>query len=522
MSVLAAVLFGGPVDSDEVVRPYEIAATLSSDGEIDRRVLQQLRERGIRPANLCSDAVFVRRVYLDVLGTLPTATEARSFILDKSPDKRSTLVDDLLERNEFADYWAMRWSDVLRVKAEFPINLWPNAVQAYHRWIHTAIKDNLPYDQFVRQMLTASGSNFRVPQVNFYRAMQNREPEAIARSVALSLMGVRADDWTDEQLQGMAVFFSRIGFKPSAEWKEEIIFFDELSTATEQDLTKPLTGTFPDGTTVEIPADQDPRTVFADWLIQPVNPWFSRSIVNRLWFWLMGRGIVHEPDDLRIENPPSNPALLIWLEKELVKSDYDLKHIIRLILKSRTYQLSSIPRSDNPQAAAQFAHYSVRRLDAEVLIDALCQITGTTEEYSSPIPEPFSFIPQDERSIALADGSTTSSFLELFGRPARDTGMATERTNRPTASQRLHMLNSTHVRTKLEQGPKIRMLLRGAQRHPRETVTTIYLSVLSRFPTEKELKALQHHALTADVRGQQALTDLVWALVNSVEFLYQH
>jgi hypothetical protein len=521
MSVLAAALFGA-ADLEEVVRPYEMAATLTPDCEIDRLVLEQLNQQGIQPANLCSDAVFVRRVYLDAIGTLPTAAEARTFIVDRAPGKRAALVDRLLERDEFADYWAMRWSDVLRVKAEFPINLWPNAVQAYHRWIRTSIKENRPYDQFTREMLTASGSNFRVPQVNFYRAMQNREPEAIARSVALSFLGVRADEWPEAKVKGMAVFFAKIGFKPSAEWKEEIVFFDELGTSTKQDSVESCTGTFPDGTSINIAADQDPRQVFADWLIQPKNPWFSRSIANRIWFWLMGRGIVHEADDIRIDNPPCNPALLAWLEEELIKSDYDLKHIIRSILNSRTYQLSSIPRSDLPQSAVQFAYYPVRRLDAEVLIDALCQITGTTEEYSSPIPEPFTFIPEDQRSISLADGSTTSSFLELFGRPSRDTGMAAERNNRPTASQRLHMLNSSHVRSKIEQGPKLRLLLSSSRRNPRETITAVYLTILSRFPTPDELKAVQHYATTADVRGQEALVDVVWALVNSAEFLYQH
>jgi hypothetical protein len=195
---------------------------------------------------------------------------------------------------------------------------------------------------------------------------------------------------------------------------------------------------------------------------------------------------------------------------------------MRLILHSKTYQLSSIPRSDDPRAMELFAYYPVRRLDAEVMIDALCQISGTTEEYSSPIPEPFSFIPEDERSIALADGSTTSSFLELFGRPSRDTGITSERNNRPTASQRLHMLNSTHVRSKIEQGSKLQFLLRNSRLNPRETVSTLYLTILSRFPTQDELKAVQHYAATADVRGQEALVDVVWALVNSAEFLYQH
>ena len=194
--------------------------------QIDRLVFGQLEKLGIPSANLCSDGVFIRRVHLDVIGTLPTGLEARTFLLDPSPDKRRTLIDHLLERDEFADYWAMKWSDLLRVKAEFPINLWPNAAQAYHRWIRTRLKENAPYDRFVRELLTASGSNFRDPPANFYRAMQSREPAGMAQTVALTFMGARAERWPAPRLAGLAAFFSQVGFKSTGEWKEEIVFWD--------------------------------------------------------------------------------------------------------------------------------------------------------------------------------------------------------------------------------------------------------------------------------------------------------
>ena len=190
--------------------------------------------------------------------------------------------------------------------------------------------------------------------------------------------------------------------------------------------------------------------------------------MNRVWSWLLGRGIIHEPDDIRPDNPPSNPELLAYLERELVAAHYDLKHIFRLILNSNTYQLSSIPETDHPQGDANFSHYLPRRLEAEVLIDAICQITGTTEKYSSPIPEPFTFIPENQRSIELADGSISSSFLEMFGRPARDTGLESERNNRPTAAQQLHLLNSSHIRRKIEQSPKLRELLQSKTQAARD------------------------------------------------------
>ena len=205
---------------------------------------------------------------------------------------------------------------------------------------------------------------------------------------------------------------------------------------------------FPDGTPARLAPGQDPREVFADWLMRRRNPWFARNIVNRIWYWLLGRGIVQEPDDIRPDNPPANPELLAYLERELVASHYDLSHIYRLILNSQVYQMSSIPRDSRAQAAANFASYPVRRLDAETLIDAICQITGTAEDYSSPIPEPFTYLPENQRATTIPDGSIGSAFLDMFGRPPRDTGLASERNNTITAEQRLHLLNSSHIRSK--------------------------------------------------------------------------
>jgi Protein of unknown function (DUF1553) len=261
--------------------------------------------------------------------------------------------------------------------------------------------------------------------------------------------------------------------------------------------------------------------VFADWLITPSNPWFKRAIANRVWFWLMGRGIVHEPDDIRPDNPAANLELLTYLEGELVKSKFDLKYLQRIILNSRTYQLASIPASTSPLAESHFAYYPVRRLEAEVLIDAICQITDTHEKYSSPIPEPFTFIPEEQRSIALADGSISSSFLELFGRSARDTGLELERNNGATAAQRLHLLNSSHIQRKIEQGSGVRGLA-ASTKSPRELINRIYLTVLSRYPTDAEIKTVEAYANSGVATGRQIAVDLTWALINSPEFLYRH
>ncbi|MBN2448139.1 MAG: DUF1553 domain-containing protein, partial [Phycisphaerae bacterium] len=421
LAVVALVTALAAHGADEATVPiYESADVVIAANPIDDAVAAVLKQHRIQPANLCSDEVFLRRVYVDVIGTLPQYDEVRAFLADDSPDKRTQLIGELLQRDEFADYWSLKWCDLLRVKAEFPINLWPNAVQAYHRWIRESIATNKPYDDFVRELLTSSGSNFRVPPVNFYRAIQGKEPATIARAAALTFMGTRIEQWPEERQQNLAAFFSRVAYKPTAEWKEEIVYLDPAPSGA-------LDAILPDGRRVQIPAGADPRRIFADWLIADENPWFARNIVNRIWSWLMGRGIIDEPDDIRPDNPPVNPELLAYLQDELVKSGYDLRHIYRLILNSRTYQQSSIPRSDDPDAEALFAYYPVRRLDAEVLVDALSIIFGDGEEYSSAIPEPFTYIPEHERTIMLADGSISSQFLEMFGRPSRDTGLESER-----------------------------------------------------------------------------------------------
>jgi len=550
---------------------FESAAPPTPQGEIDRLVFAKLEKLGLKPV-LCSDATFVRRAYLDVIGALPTAEEARAFIQDPdTKNKRRLLIDRLLERDEYADYWAMRWGDILRIKAEFPVNLWPNAAQAYHRWVRASIAQNKSYDKFVREMLTSSGSNFRVGPVNFYRAIQNRTPEGTCGAVALAFMGCRVDAWPAERVQGMAAFFSQIGYKPTREWKEENVFWDPLNAnealskveikpapvsppGPAEPLpvsTAPRKGLFPDGKTIKLPPDRDPREVFADWLITPENPWFAKCLVNRVWGWLLGRGIIHEPDDIRPNNPPSNPALLAHLEKEFVASRYDLKKLYRLILNSQTYQFSSVPRFKSPQAEANFASYPLRRLDAEVLIDAINKITGASDLYTSAIPEPFTYIPQGKPAVAIADGSITSPFLTLFGRSARATGMENERNNKPVSAQWLHLLNSSHIQRKLEQGLKLREIL-DARRPSRQTTEELYLAVLSRLPTPEELDVAEKYGQlvypkappfkggksggkSGDksqagapppkpyvMKRRDDWIDITWALINSDEFLYRH
>ncbi|GAB4130266.1 MAG: hypothetical protein Kow0040_07800 [Thermogutta sp.] len=515
---------------------------------IDEIVFAKLQSLGIQPV-LCSDAVFVRRAYLDIIGELPTAEEAKAFIESTDKNKRAALVERLLDDTRHADYWAMRWSDIFRVKAEFPVKLWPNAAQAYYRWIWESLAQNKPYDRFARELLTSSGSNFRVGPVNFYRAISERTPEGIASAVALAFMGTRIDFWPEERRANMAVFFSQVGFKPTSEWKEEIVFWDPLkttaisgSTAAGLDsvaaavtatntvpkaLPEPLAengpqeAVFPDGTKTTLAPDRDPREVFADWLIRPENPWFAKTIANRTWAWAMGRGIIHEPDDIRDDNPPANPELLAYLEQELTSSGFDLKHLKRLIFSSTTYQLSPIPHYQGTEGMANFASYIMRRVEAEVLADTLDQITGGSDLYTSAVPEPFTYIPKDMRAVTIADGSISSSFLTLFGRSARATGMENERVNELASPQWLYMLNSGAIQNKLQNGPKLAALI-AAGGGTKEITERLYLTILSRFPTDDEVQAMDEYIKLGVAKGRDAWIDLAWALINSPEFLLKH
>jgi hypothetical protein len=539
----------------------------SSANPIDEPVMAALQAKGISPSERCSDEVFIRRVFLDVIGTLPTSAEVRAFLSDPAPGKRATLIDDLLQRPEFAEYWGLKWGDLLRIKAEFPSNLWPNAVQAYDRWIRDSLRQNKPYDQFARELLTASGSNFRAPPSNFYRPFQDRSPRQIAETVALVFMGIRLGnaELTEDQIQEFSAFFAKIGYKGTEEWKEEIVFFNPSGCLTNFVTGKVVVPRTPNGRVYYLPADQDPRVAFAKWLTAPDNPWFAKGIVNRIWFWLLGRGVVHEPDDMRPSNPASSLELLTLLERELISNKYDLKSVYRLILNSNTYQRSSLPNAGNAADETGFSHYRLRRLDAEPLLDAINQITGTGEKYTSSIPEPFTFLPDDQRAISLADGSIELPFLELFGRPARNTSYESERTALPSMFQAQCMLNSSQIQKKIERSSVLMKLAKGFKArgggggkgitagakgkgdgkgkstqqsgvvgglkkpfevlepvNDTELVDELYLRILSRFPTEQERQKAGNYLASVKRKPAESVCDLAWALINSTEFIMKH
>jgi len=504
---------------------------VKANNRIDELVVARLKELGIPPSDVCGDQEFLRRISLDVIGTLPTPEEIRAFVADADPQKRAKLIDRLLERREFADFWALKWGDLLRIKAEYPSNLWPNAVQAYYHWVWDSIAQNKPYDQFVREMLVSTGCNFRDPPVNYYRALEKRDPQGFAETTALVFMGARIDcarchahpteSWTLEDNLGMAAFFTQIKFKSTKEWKEEIVFLDSSRTLvhpkTRQEVKPRLLG----GQVVEIAPGEDRRIQFAQWLTSPENPWFARNIVNRIWFWLLGRGIIHEPDDVRPTNPPCNAELLAYLEKELIDHKFDLRHMYRLILNSATYQRSSKPNPWNAKDVALFSHYPLKRLTAEQLSDAIGQFTLVWDAFSSQIPEPYSRWPNGFRATQMADGSVGTPFLELFGRPPRDTAYESDRDCRTSMRQALFLITSADLQTKVNRSPRLKEWLKDTNSDA-AVVEQMFLLSLSRLPTpEEQQQAAQHLSKDPKARNQ-ALQDLLWALLNTKEFLFNH
>ena len=362
-----------------------------------------------------------------MIGSLPKPEEARAFLADPDPAKRTKLIDRLLERDEYADFWALKWGDLLRIKSEYPVRVWPRGVLTYHRWVRSSMAANKPYDQFVRELLTANGSDFQVGPANYYRAVQKREPQTYAEATAVLFLGARLDcarchahpteNWGLDDGLGMAAFFSKVAIKATQEWKEEIVFFNQHGGVWHPKLRDYVNPKFLGGEVLDMPRDQDPRPKFAEWLTSPQNPWFAKVMANRVWYWLLGRGIVHEPDDFRSTNPPSNPELLDYLTQEFVAHKFDVKHLFRLILNSKTYQLSSKPNDFNRGDTAHFSHYYVRRMGAEQLLDAVCQVTGTSDQFASWIPVPPTIMPPGSRAVQVFDGDIRNPLLDLFGRP---------------------------------------------------------------------------------------------------------
>lgn len=448
---------------------------------------------------VCSDEVFIRRLYISLTGRLPKTEKVVQFLNSKHDKKRQLLIDEVLDSDEYVSFMVLRWGDILRVKSEFPSNLWPNSVQAYNRWLWEEISKNTPYNTFVSNLLLCSGSNFRSPAVNVYRAVRNRTAEGFYQNISLLFLGSR------KTLDDGHLFFSQLKFKSTKEWKEEIVYVDVHATPN-----VPKVQMF-DGKELALPDDVDLRVPFVAWLTNKSNTRFSSVMVNRIWYWCIGKGIVQEPDDWGSHNLPSNARLLQFLTSKFVDSNFDVKAMFRLILNSSAFQSKNV-------ADGLFVP---DRLYAEVLIDALADITGISESYKSRVPEPFTFYPEGTRSMDLGDATVTSSALELFGRVSRDISLESQRSNKLTTRQLLYLTNSVELEERIRKSERLNQLS-NANSTVDDLTNALFLMILSRYPTNEEKKIFTTYANTNSITHRNLCTEIVWTLINSTEFLYNH
>jgi hypothetical protein len=498
---------------------------------VDPPLFAKLRRLGITPSPVCSDAAFLRRVTLDLTGTLPTAEEARRFLASHDPNRRRKLIEALLERPEYVDAWTYKLGDLLRCSRH---SLGGKGMTAFHRFLRDAVARNRRWDVVVREMITARGSLWDVGPANYYGVGSG--PEEWAENTSQVFLGVRIqcarchnhpfDRWTRADYYGFAAFFGRLKTKEGGERGDKAVF-----VADEGEVKHPKTGdVMPARPLGEVrppasasaggrpsahprPDDADRREALARWLTAPENPWFARSIVNRLWGHLMGRGLIEPVDDLRATNPASNEAALQSLASDFIANDYDLKHTLRVICDSATYQLSSELNATNQYDEMQFSHHLVRRLGAEQILDAVVQATG--------VPEKFPGVPLGTRAAQLPDTAVPSYFLDLFGRPARAVACECEREMAPNLAQTLHIMNGDSVNAKIR-APEGRLAkLLETRKTDDQVLEELFLSTLTRLPTPRERRSALDAIRDAPSR-KEAFSDLHWALLNSREFLFSH
>jgi Protein of unknown function (DUF1549)/Protein of unknown function (DUF1553) len=481
---------------------------------IDPLVDAKLRKLNILPSGPADDVEFLRRVYLDVIGTLPTPAEVRAFLADTTPSKRAKLVDVLLERPDYADYWALKWSDVLRVDRQA---LGSVEAYAYYRWIRESIAKNKPFDQFARELVTAEGPLDEVPAGGFYRVAA--KPGDAANTISQVFLGVRIacaechhhpyDRWGQADYFGMAAFFAPVSMRKFGS-------VDAIVTQGEATVKHTRTGATVRATPLgDIAKDDkgDARERLANWLTTPDNPFFARNLVNRLWAHFLGRGLVEPVDDVRSTNPPSNPELLDTLAKSFVDSKHDSKAMIRLICASRTYQTSSALNETNKRDDQNYSRALFKRPDAEVLMDMICQATG--------VPEKFDGTPLHTRAIQLWDSKVRHYFLKQFGRPVRVSACECERVGEPNIAQVLHLLNSEFIDTRLRHDDGNIARLVRTQPDDRKVLDELWLKFLSRPIRASETEKTLEHVRKSKTR-REGFEDIGWALLNTKEFLFNH
>jgi hypothetical protein len=484
---------------------------------IDRLVHKNLRLMNLLPSGRVDDAGFLRRVSIDLLGRIPTVEEARAFIADTSPDKRMKVVDKLLNRSEYADLWALKWSDVLRVDRR---TLGHANAFAYYRWIHGAMEANTPLDVFARELLEAEGP-LTENSAGFFFKVTKKSGE-MAATASQALLGIRItcaechqhpyDRWTQSDYHGMRAYFEQVRFKKAG--TEEALIVDGAPKITHP-RTKEVLYAHPLGSPMpEADPPGDRRAALSRWLAAPENPWFARNMANRIWAHFLGRGLVEPVDDVRASNPPSNPELLTLLAKILTDAKFDQKVLIREIVASEAYQRSATPNHTNGGDELNFSRALFRRLPAEVLLDAICDVTG--------IPEKFGGVALGQRAVQLWDSEQQSYFLKLFGRPTRATACVCERSASSGISQSLHFMNSNALQAKLSHADGNLPRWLAASGGVSSFVDSAYLACFSRHPSQSERDEALAYLAARRGREREAAEDLVWSLFNSLEFVFNH
>lgn len=509
------------------------------DNYIDRQVFAKLKTLRINPSPVCADEVFVRRAYLDLLGVIPPADEARAFVADASADKRLRLVDQLLARPEFADFWAMKWADVLKVESR---TLDETGMRKFHAWIRDAIARNRPLDEFVRDLIAARGSTYHEPAANFYRA--NRTPEDRAEAAAQVFLGTRLrcaqchnhpfDRWTQDDYYNWAAVFGRIDYKilenkrgdksDKHEFKGEQVVFLKADAGVENPrIGEPARARFLGADLEPRGAKRDELQAAAEWLANAANPLFARAQANRIWYHLMGRGLVDPVDDFRLTNPASHPKLLDQLSDDLVRSGFDLRHLIRAIMLSRAYQLDSAPNETNAEDTANYSRNPTRRISAEQMVDSLHLALGVVADFAresrgmraSQIPGPRNG--KSGRDVSLSTASP-EVFLAQFGRPKRELSCECERGNDTSMSQAFQFISGPMVHKLISDGDNRLSEFLRRKTSPEQIIAELYWAILSRPPAGDETRQMAAYLSGARDR-RVALEDIAWGLVNSKEFV---
>ena len=488
---------------------------------VDEFVFKKLKTLGVPPSPVCDDSTFIRRVSVDLAGRLPTPEESEAFLADQDPAKRDKLVNRLLDSADYADYFANKWSAILRNKRR-DAN-YTRGSYAFHGWIRDSLYENKPYDQFVREILSASGEIGQNPPVVWYREVKeiNQQVEDCAQLfLGLRIQCARChhhpfEKWSQRDYYGLSAFFAQVGRKPGMQTSEERIFHRRgVAQAANPKTGEQLKPTGLGSEPLTLSPERDPRQALADWMSDPSNPFFARALVNRYWKHIFGRGIVDPEDDMRVTNPASNPELLDALSESFISSKFDLKALLRTICTSNTYQLSAEPNAYNVNDKQNFSRYYPKRLTAEVLLDSLDLVTASTTGFNG--------LPAGTKAVQLPDNGANTYFLTVFGRPEGASACECERSQEANLAQSLHLLNSAEVQNKLSNGQgRAAKLAQDMTQTPEQKVRALYMWVFSRPPLADEAAVALAHINRVENK-QQAYEDILWALVNTKEFLFNH